>query len=100
MPPDALPVVATIGDGRKEEVRPGPILDFPLSRLAGQANKPLNHLEQMDSQGKSMTQVTVNLDDEIYRALDKQRKETGLSMSMLIQLRLRGKEVRDVKPGH
>ena len=46
-----------------------------------------------------MTQVTVNLDDELYRKLDKQRKETGLSMSMLIQLRLRGKEIRDARPG-
>lgn len=42
-----------------------------------------------------MTQVTVNLDDELFKKLDKQRKETGLSMSMLIQLALRGKEVTD-----
>jgi metal-responsive CopG/Arc/MetJ family transcriptional regulator len=44
-----------------------------------------------------MTQVTVNLDEELYRKLDKERRETGLSMSMLIQLRLRGKEIRDAK---
>jgi len=44
----------------------------------------------------SMAQVTVNLDEDLYRKLDRERKETGLSMSMLIQLRLRGKEVRDV----
>lgn len=42
-----------------------------------------------------MTQVTVNLDDELFKKLDKQRRETGLSMSMLIQLALRGKEVTD-----
>jgi hypothetical protein len=41
-----------------------------------------------------MVQVTVNLDDETYKMLDKERKRTGLSMSRLIQLYIRGLEVR------
>lgn len=41
-----------------------------------------------------MVQVTVNLDDETYERLDRERKRTGLSMSRLIQLYIKGLEIR------
>ena len=44
--------------------------------------------------GRSMVQVTVNLDKETYKKLDQERKRTGLPMSQIIQLYIRGLEIR------
>lgn len=39
-----------------------------------------------------MVQLTVNVDEKTYRELEKQREETGLPISQLIQMKLKGFE--------
>lgn len=41
----------------------------------------------------SMVQVTVNLDDETFEKLRKEKDESGLSMSKLVLLHLKGMKV-------
>ena len=37
-----------------------------------------------------MVQLTVNVDEKTYRELEKQRQETGLPISQLVQMKLKG----------
>ena len=44
-----------------------------------------------------MVQVTVNLDDETFEQLRKEKQASGLSISKLVLLHLKGKKVVDAQ---
>ena len=59
-----------------------------------------SQVEPSGFHGDWMPQLTISLDDKVLKELERLKEATGLPLSKLIQLRLRGFQVVPVKSKH